>query len=130
MNRNGMIAALFLLPVALFATSDSTLQTAVKDAAAATKQTVASEQPAIATDTLRHFTVEELAKYDGRNNSPVYVAINDTVYDFSSIKPWNGGAHHGNKAGVDLSEKIKKSPHGTKVLKNKKVVGLLVKKSK
>lgn len=75
------------------------------------------------TGTQKTFTKDELAKFDGKNGSPAYVAIDGVVYDVSLIKQWMGGMHHGLTAGKDLSEEIKKSPHGKGVLKMLPVVG-------
>ena len=58
------------------------------------------------------FTEKELGKYDGQNGNPAYVAIDGVV-------------HHGNKAGQNLREIIKKSPHGKKVLDKLEKVGKL-----
>ena len=68
------------------------------------------------------FTREELAKFNGQNGQPAYVAISGTVYDVSN----KGGKHHGNEAGHDLTDVLyNKSPHGDKVLKDLPVVGKL-----
>lgn len=76
---------------------------------------------------LREFTAEELKEYDGQDGNPTYVAIEGKVYDMSDVGAWSGGTHKGNSAGNDLTKAIKsKSPHGLKVLKGKKVVGVLV----
>ncbi len=48
------------------------------------------------------FTREELAKFNGQNGQPAYVAISGTVYDVSNKAAWKGGKHHGNEAGQDL----------------------------
>ena len=45
------------------------------------------------------FTREELAKFNGQNGQPAYVAISGTVYDVSNKAAWKGGKHHGNEAG-------------------------------
>jgi predicted heme/steroid binding protein len=76
-------------------------------------------------DSLKKMTVEELAKFNGKDGASAYVAINDTIYDVTGVKSWRGGKHNGNNAGMDLSAKIKRSPHGTSVLKKLKVVGVL-----
>lgn len=74
-------------------------------------------------------TLEELAKYNGTDGKPAYVAIDGIIYDVSPIKPWKNGKHKGNTAGNDLTEVIKKkSPHGLKVLKKLKAVGKLAQK--
>jgi predicted heme/steroid binding protein len=73
------------------------------------------------------FTKAELAKFDGQNGNPAYVAVDGVVYDVSAVKQWAGGKHHGNTAGKDLTKEIKEqSPHGVAVLKGLPVVGKLV----
>lgn len=71
------------------------------------------------------FTKDELAKFNGQNGEKAYVAVNGIVYDVTNNSHWQGGKHHGNLAGRDLTEALKKSPHGDKVLANLKVVGKL-----
>lgn len=115
-----IISILLLLPLfvslseVLAETSDSILKT----------ESVQSSP----VDTLKKYTSDELAQFDGKNGRPVYVAVDDTVYDLTGIKKWKNGTHNGNKAGNDLSDKIKKSPHGKGILKGKKVAGILIKK--
>ncbi|WP_373842559.1 cytochrome b5 domain-containing protein [Limosilactobacillus sp.] len=71
------------------------------------------------------FTKDELAKFNGQNGQPAYVAVDGTVYDLSAKAAWQGGKHHGHVAGVDLTAALKKAPHGDKVLKGLPVVGKL-----
>ncbi|MCK5808668.1 hypothetical protein KAH37_06770, partial [bacterium] len=54
-----------------------------------------------------------------------WVAIDGVVYDVTHNKSWCCGSHHGIKAGQDLTERIKKSPHGTKTLANLPIIGKL-----
>lgn len=75
--------------------------------------------------TEKTFTTQELAKFNGQNGNKAYVAVKGTVYDVTDIPEWEGGKHHGNLAGQDLTEAIKKAPHGEKVLANLPVVGKL-----
>lgn len=73
------------------------------------------------------FTKEELQQYNGQNGQPAYVAINNKVYDVTHIPAWQGGAHHGNKAGLDLTDILFQfSPHKDRVLEKLPVVGELV----
>lgn len=71
------------------------------------------------------FTKEELAKFDGTGGKPAYVAVDGVVYDVTGVEAWKNGTHKGNKAGVDITEMIKKAPHGLKVLGKLKPVGKL-----
>lgn len=97
----------------------------VTDATSAT-DVPAATNAAAAADAQKVFTAEELAKYDGQNGNPAYVAVDGTVYDVSSIPQWSNGSHAGGmlKAGMDQSEAIKQSPHGKSVLQKLPVVGL------
>jgi predicted heme/steroid binding protein len=87
-----------------------------------------TKQPPVAEhDSLSQFTIEQLAKFNGKNGNPAYVAVDSVVYDVTKVKAWKNGEHkRGLKAGNDLSQQILKSPHGKKVLKNLPVVGRLV----
>ncbi|WP_407887839.1 cytochrome b5 domain-containing protein [Levilactobacillus sp. N40-8-2] len=70
------------------------------------------------------FDHTELAKFDGQNGQPAYVAVDGVVYDVSGVEAWAGGKHHGNLAGQELTSVIDgQSPHGRKVLKKLPVVG-------
>lgn len=72
------------------------------------------------------FTLTELKKYDGQNGNPAYVAVNGIVYDVSNARNWNNGQHQGGAvAGIDLSNLINSSPHGSSVLSKLPVVGKL-----
>jgi predicted heme/steroid binding protein len=71
------------------------------------------------------FTLEELAKYDGKNGNPAYVAVNGVVYDVTDRPLWKNGTHNGHLAGTDQTELIKLSPHGQSKLKDLPVVGKL-----
>lgn len=63
---------------------------------------------------LREFTLEELAKYNGQNGQPAYVAVKGVVYDVTNQKFWQFGKHlpMGAKviAGQDLTEDLKNAP--------------------
>jgi predicted heme/steroid binding protein len=69
-------------------------------------------------------TLEELAKYNGQDGNPAYVAVDGIVYDVTKVPYWKGGKHNGFEAGKDLTDAIKNiSPHGTAKLKGLPVVG-------
>ncbi len=86
-----------------------------------------------------NLTLEELKKYDGQNGRPAYVAVKGVIYDVTESRLWRGGTHSPTKgkpfesqvlAGRDLTELLKKSPHGTTPLKDFPAVGKLVKSKK
>ncbi|RRD92678.1 cytochrome B5 [Clostridiales bacterium COT073_COT-073] len=93
-------------------------QEAATDAKSETKETAADEKV---------FTVEELAKYNGKDGAKAYVAIDGVVYDVTEVKAWKEGMHNGFEAGQDLTEAIQKAPHGTAKLEGLPVVGKLAK---
>lgn len=72
---------------------------------------------------MEKFSKESLAKYDGKNGNPAYVAINGDVYDVTGNPHWAEGEHHGNLAGQDLTIAIGQAPHGTSVLGKLNKVG-------
>ena len=67
----------------------------------------------------------ELAKYNGQNGNPAYVAVDGIVYDVINAKSWKNGTHQGLSAGQDLTQAIKSSSHGKSVLSELPVVGKL-----
>lgn len=74
------------------------------------------------------FTKTELKQFDGQNGHPAYIAVNGMVYDVTNVAAWKGGKHKGYKAGQDLTEAIKNSPHSVKVLAGLPVVGKYIDK--
>jgi predicted heme/steroid binding protein len=77
------------------------------------------------------FTLKDLARFDGREGRPAYIAVDGTVYDVSASARWAGGQHIkcdlGSKAGRDLSSEIKSAPKSMRSLVAQlPVVGSLV----
>jgi predicted heme/steroid binding protein len=60
------------------------------------------------------FTLTELARFDGKEGRPAYVAVDGTVYDVSLSATWRQGAHKPchmtSTAGRDLSREIVSAP--------------------
>ena len=76
---------------------------------------------------LRQFTKAELAKYNGQNGTPVYVAYQGKVYDVSDSTMWEDGNHQGvHDAGQDMTSEIEDAPHSPDVLEDFPVVGELI----
>ena len=77
-------------------------------------------------DKLKEFTREELAKYNGENGQPVYIAHDNKVYDVSESKLWKTGSHmRRHQAGTDLTEDIGGAPHDIEVFEKFPQVGIL-----
>lgn len=61
---------------------------------------------------MQEFTLEELAKYNGTNGQPAYVAYEGVVYDVSDSAMWSDGDHEGmHSAGADLTAEHADAPH-------------------
>jgi predicted heme/steroid binding protein len=75
---------------------------------------------------MKEFTKEELARYDGKNGRPAYVAYEGKVYDLSGSFLWNNGSHQVlHDAGVDLTDAMEQAPHGRDVFDKFPLVGTL-----
>jgi len=72
---------------------------------------------------VKTFTAATLAKYNGQNGNPAYIAVNGKVYDVSNTQGWSNGSHQGYPSGKDYSKEIKNSPHGTSVLAGLAIIG-------
>ena len=65
----------------------------------------------------RKFSLEELAKFDGPDGKPAYLAYQGKVYDVSASSMFENGDHLGaHQAGADLTEAMAEAPHGEEVL--------------
>lgn len=141
MKRYITIIAMVLL-VTIFAVGCASAGTSSAAAAAtnvpaATDVVAATEAPAETTSAgtttgsaengTLELTLAELAKYNGKDGQPAYVAVDGVIYDVSAYPKWKNGDHNGYSAGNDLTEIIKtKSPHGVAKLKGVPVVGKLI----
>lgn len=77
---------------------------------------------------LKEFTPEELNRFNGENNQPIYVAHKGKVYDLSESKMWRKGMHmKRHQAGSDLTTDIQAAPHEPDVLERYPQVGVLKK---
>jgi predicted heme/steroid binding protein len=81
------------------------------------------------------FSPAELARFDGRDGRPAYVAVDGTVYDVSGSSTWRDGTHRpcdiSSSAGRDLSAEIRVAPARMRTyVQQKLVVGTLVQPKK
>lgn len=61
---------------------------------------------------MKEFTSDELAKYNGKNGNPAYVAYGGTVYDVTDSAMWGDGEHeYTHSAGADMTEEHASAPH-------------------
>ena len=71
-------------------------------------------------------TTAELAKHDGRDGRPAYIAVNGTIYDVTESPRWQNGLHPpDHQAGQDLTEELATAPHVRAVVERFPVVGTL-----
>lgn len=74
---------------------------------------------------IKEYTLEELSKYNGTNET-IYVVYQGKVYDVSSDSYlWKNGDHEGCPAGKDITDELDKTPHGAEILTKYPVVGTL-----
>jgi predicted heme/steroid binding protein len=75
---------------------------------------------------MKEFTKEILARYNGKNGIPAYVAYEGKVYDVSNSFHWKDGNHQVlHNAGGDLTASMKQAPHGDDFLKKFPIVGIM-----
>jgi len=75
---------------------------------------------------MREFTKEELARHNGQDGAPAYIAYQGQVYDVSGSFLWQKGRHlvlH--EAGADLTDELDQAPHGADLLARVPVIGRL-----
>lgn len=75
---------------------------------------------------MRKFTRKELARYNGRDGAPAYIAYEGKVYDVSNSFYWRGGRHQVmHNAGVEFTSGLDDAPHGADLLERVPVIGIL-----
>lgn len=72
---------------------------------------------------MKTFTVDEVAKFNGKDGNKGYVIYKGMVYDVTNHPRWTTGEHNNNTAGTDLTDFISKSPHGDAKFKELEIVG-------
>jgi predicted heme/steroid binding protein len=79
------------------------------------------------TEDLKTFTIDELARYDGKGDNPAYVSVNGMVYDVTDQPGWAAGSHFGLKSGLDQTSAYISCHTGHPMIERLKLIGRLVK---
>jgi predicted heme/steroid binding protein/uncharacterized membrane protein len=75
---------------------------------------------------MKEFDADELARFNGENGNPIYVAYDGKVYDVSESKLWRKGQHMSrHRSGTDLTSDMQAAPHESEVLERYLQVGIL-----
>jgi predicted heme/steroid binding protein len=76
---------------------------------------------------MKQFSKDELAKNNGKNGTPAFIAYNGKVYDVTKSSRWEDGEHENmHDAGKDLTDDLESmSPHGADVMERFSVIGTL-----
>ncbi len=75
----------------------------------------------------QNLTLEELRQFDGKEGRPAYIAYDGKIYDVTGSKLWRGGSHaRKHLAGFDLTDALRKAPHGEEKITSMPPVGRLV----
>ena len=77
---------------------------------------------------MKEFDAEELARFNGEDGNPTYIAYDGKVYDVSESKLWRKGQHmNRHRSGADLTGDMPAAPHEADVLERYPQVGVLKK---
>jgi len=69
---------------------------------------------------------KELAAYTGKNGTRAYIGFAGRVYDVTDCPLWKGGEHQDlHRAGTDLTQALRRAPHGAGLLQRATMVGVL-----
>lgn len=112
--------------VAQTVSGDATVETTVEDTSAG--EVVMETTVDASGNVLNVYTAETLAKYNGKDGQPAYVAYEGKVYDVSNVKEWKTGTHQGKyEAGKDYTDVLNNvAPHPVSFLfDNGVLVGIL-----
>ncbi|MFH0847890.1 MAG: cytochrome b5 domain-containing protein [archaeon] len=75
---------------------------------------------------LKEFSKDELARCNGKNGAPAYIAYRGDVYDVSTSFIWKNGNHEVvHSAGMDLTDSMEQAPHSADLLEKFPLVGTL-----
>jgi predicted heme/steroid binding protein len=79
----------------------------------------------IAQSEIYPYSEEELSKFNGENNQPSYVAIDNIIYDISDLKDLDDRLMDNSLAGKDISEIIENDTIKEVIIEEAPEVGIL-----
>ncbi|RSK25906.1 cytochrome b5 [Bacillus sp. HMF5848] len=86
-----------------------------------------SPEPTVSLPASRTFTIEELARFDGKNGRAAYVAVDGVVYDVTNNRAWAAATHFALTAGKEHTEEFASCHAGQRyILESLPVVGRLI----
>ena len=75
---------------------------------------------------MKEFEADELARFNGENGNPTYIAYKNKVYDVSESKLWRKGQHmNRHRSGGDLTNDMQAAPHESDLLERYPQIGIL-----
>jgi len=74
----------------------------------------------------RNITLQELAKFNGKDGNLAYVSVIGVVYDVTNNAAWAAASHFGLTAGKDLTSEFASCHACQPILSKLKIVGKLV----
>jgi len=116
-----LILGILISTLLLFGCSSDQSATDSKDSTVSDKTTTGASA-----EELKSFTKEELAKYDGKDGNPAYIAVDGTVYDVTDVPQWKDGMHADKyEAGKDVTNELNtQAPHSASKMDGVPVVGV------
>ena len=73
---------------------------------------------------MRKISRKDLARCDGKEGRPAYIAYQGVIYDVTDCFLWKGGRHQAmHEAGTDLTVELNEAPHGADLLERASIVG-------
>jgi predicted heme/steroid binding protein len=84
------------------------------------------EQNVLPSKTEPAFSKNDLAKYNGKDGMPAYVAVNGNVYDITNVAAWGAATHFGLSAGNDLTAQFASCHAAQPILQKLPIVGKMI----
>ncbi len=117
-----MIVLFSLVLTALVLSGCGGAEEAINDETVEEPEEAVGEEPE-ADDEQTVFTMEEIARYDGKDGNPAYIVVDGVVYDVTDVPQWGAAEHFGYEPGKDVTDALAAAPHGSGQLNSARIVG-------